>query len=103
VRNTLAGSEQINVNRGAESLAIKLGYDSVNVNGIDIVHTQDCPADTCYGIKWEYVEVQSMLNQLFESEKDKDGQLQSDILTIDFLGNVRFESPAYFIKIYDVS
>lgn len=103
IKQSLAASEQINVNRGDNSLATKLGYESVSLNGIDITYTQDMPASTCYGIKWDKVGVHSLGGQLFETDKERDWFVQSDVLGLTFMGNLRFESPAYFIKLGEFS
>lgn len=104
VKTGLAGDESIQVTRGPESsLAAKLGYDHVYVDGVELVKDRYCPADTVYGFVWDKLQLRTMAGQLFEKKGDDNLTNLTEEIVFTFFGNLAIKSPAYSIKVYNFS
>jgi len=100
----LQARTRVNIDRGsAGSLAAKLGFNSINHEGVDIVASSGMPANTGYGLCFDKMSVRCLRDQLFTKEKETDLTVYSEIFDLCFLGQFRIESPAYMIKIYPYS
>lgn len=99
VADSLTSSEQININRGKESLMASLGYDTINFEGIDLIDEINCPADTAWGVNFDHLELKSMQSQLFEKTESRDDTVSTKNVTFDFYGNLVADSPRFFAKV----
>lgn len=82
-----------------------LGYgDTFNFEGAEITWEYGMPANTGYGLNADYIELCSMQPRLFQPngpyENEVDKSLRYDI---DFFGNLRFDSPKFFFKLFNYS
>jgi hypothetical protein len=99
IKDSLTADEQINIVRGPkESLMAKLGYNAISWEGVDIINEIDCPANTCYGICFDHLELKSMQKDLFVMDTDTDPLQMTKALIYKFYGNLMIDSPAYFCK-----
>ena len=90
----LEAKESIEIRRGgADSLAIKLGFDALNLMGVDIVQDFGVPSTEGWGVTLDQLTLRSMQNQLFEWDKDRDWYTRADLVGIDFYGNLQIHTP----------
>jgi hypothetical protein len=94
--NAISEKERIQVTRGAGgSLAIKLGFDAINYDGVDVVTEWGVPTGVGYGLSLRNKAIQlcSMQDQLFVADKDDDWSTKTHRLSLDFYGNLMCKTP----------
>lgn len=101
VNDSLTASEQININRGKESLMASLGYETITFEGIDLIDEINCPSGTAWGVNFDHLTLRSMQSQLFEKTDSRDDTVSTKNVTFDFYGNLVADSPRFFIEIAD--
>lgn len=82
-----------------------LGYgDTFNFEGAEITWEYGMPANTGYGINADYIELASMQGRLFQPNGPYENEVDKSIrYDIDFFGNLRFDSPKFFFKLFNYS
>ena len=104
--NALQPEERITVTRGqalnnpSSSALVKLGFNNItNWDGVDVTWEFGVPAATGYGWCLGQVEFRSLQETLFASVGPTYNPTNVDWkFHIDFLGNLKFNSPRGFIK-----
>jgi hypothetical protein len=94
--------ERIIISAGAKKGGlVSLGFgDTFNYDGVDITQEYGIPANTAYGWNMSKIDLNSLQPTLFDVTGPLiDVTTQSDLFSIDFYGNLRFESPRNFLKI----
>lgn len=86
-----------------KSKLVDLGFKTISYDGLEIADDYDVPDLTGYLFSWENIELHSMQDQLVAYERDKKIETSDDLYSADFYGQMRFESPALFGKIYPVT
>ena len=86
-----------------KSKLVDLGFKTISYDGLEIADDYDVPDLTGYLFSWENIELHSMQDQLVAYERDKKIETSDDLYSADFYGQMRFESPALFGKIYSVT
>lgn len=97
----LSAKEQIWIERGTRKDGLlSMGYtDVVNFDGVDVTYEYGIPAGTAYGWNTMEMQLKSMQDRLFVMEDiDYDIVSKSDLFSIDFFGNYRY-NPRYFGKV----
>ena len=89
--------ERIAVSQDAELL--KLGFKHTTHLGVPILGEYGCTAGVAYGLKWSEMCLESMQSQIFSKDDDEDITTQTKLMTLDFFGNMRYTSPAFFCKL----
>lgn len=82
----------------------KLGFRHIRIDGIPYMSEFGCTALACYGLKWKHMQLVNMQNQLWDFAKDLDidyGGAQK--IFMDFYGNMKYETPAFFAKLVAIS
>ncbi len=85
-----------------KSPIVDLGIKTVNFEGLEMLSDPFCPSGTAYLLTTEKMELMSMQSQLIEVHKDTD-PYNTDTFMFDFFGNLKAESPAYFVKFAAIS
>ncbi len=101
-QNSLVDKERIDISQTNPELT-KLGFSGINWNGIPLLSDYACTADVCYGIPKEYIELRSMQSQLVEKQDDEDVTIKTKKVIFDSWCQMRFETPAFFPCIRDVT
>lgn len=78
----------------------RLGFKTLQYDGIELMGGHGLPADTGYGLSFDHMELLSLQNDLFQKYTDFDIDHTADKTLFCFFGNWKFESPAYFVKFY---
>jgi hypothetical protein len=79
---------------------VKLGFRHIRIDGIAFMAEFGCTPRACYGLSWKNMELLSMQKTLWDITKDFDidyGGAQK--ILIDFYGQMRYDSPAFFAKL----
>ena len=102
--NTVDANERIMVSRAPESSRmVRMGFhDVINIDGTDVSWEDGLTANTGYGVTWDRMELCSMQSQLIVTEKDVDLPSFSSRFALDCYGNLRVDSPKYFLKIQSI-
>jgi hypothetical protein len=82
-----------------------MGYgDTFNFEGAEITWEFGMPADTGYGLNVDYIELCSMQARLFQPNGPYENEVDKSIrYDIDYFGNLRFDSPKFFFKLFKYS
>lgn len=76
------------------------GFKSVfELDGVEVTWDYGVPSLVGYGFNFNALELLSMQEQLFSMETEYDIDSQSTKWVVDFLGNLKFESPRNFLKL----
>lgn len=84
------------------SAVVDLGIRTLMFEGLEMLSDPFCPAGSAYLLSTSKMELMNMQSQLVEVHKTTD-PYNTDTLMLDFFGNLRFESPAFFVKFADIS
>lgn len=100
--------ERLVVNQGGGGdgrTLTSMGYgDTFNFEGAEITWEFGTPVNTGYGINADYIELASMQGRLFQPNGPYEHQVDKTIrYDIDFFGNLRFDSPKFFFKLFNYS
>lgn len=101
--SSLEEKERVIVGDQDQDLA-NLGFRHIRIDGIPYMSEFGCTALACYGISFKNMQILSMQKQLWNLAKDIDlehGGAQE--LYVDFFGNIRFKSPAFFAKLINAA
>jgi hypothetical protein len=101
-QDSLIDKERIAVSAAGNDL-IKLGFRALNWNGMDIASDYNCTRNVAYGLVPKKFQVRSLLPQLLGKQGDEDITIMTDILQFESWLNMRFETPAYFPCIREIS
>lgn len=93
--------EKIELTDAKDTLAV--GFRAVTYDGIPLVSEYGVPASTGYGLVLDKMELRSMQSQLFAIDEDQEIDNKTSKLSLDFFGNLSYESPAFSIKWYTFS
>jgi len=94
------------VQRGpAESTLVKLGFQTLTYEGVDIISDPWITTSGVYGyaLIWDELELRSLQSQLIMKEDDRDITTQSDIVAADAYLNLRITSPAFLGEFADIT
>jgi hypothetical protein len=80
-----------------------VGFKKLTFEGLTFVEEYGVPSDVCYLINFDKLELRSMQKQLVMTEKDTDITTKTELISLDFYGNLLMESPAYFGKLAAIS
>ncbi len=78
-----------------------IGFKTLQFEGLELTQSYGVPADVGYGLRWDKMELKSMQGQLFASAKDDDITTSTELIAMDFYGNLMVDSPAYLAKLHD--
>lgn len=96
-KQSMDDKERVIVTSGSE--VADLGFKTMKFEGVDLLSEYGVPDGAAYGIYVDSMELCSMQSKLFMIDQEDDIVLSSRRLAIDFYGNMRFKSPAHFVKI----
>lgn len=106
--NILDGKERLVVNRGEKEGLVSMGFSNViEVDGCPVMWDLACPTtdannDTVQGYGWTTDRVEFHLlgneKQVFKAEVTFNDSYRADNIFVYMLGNLKFESPRYFMK-----
>jgi hypothetical protein len=89
--------------RGDTLTAMGFG-ETYMFEGVEVTWEYGTPANTGYGFNCDYMELMSMQDRLFVPNGPYENEVDKSIrFDIDFFGNLRFESPRYFFKLFNYS
>jgi len=97
-----SSDEMVRIQATAKSPVVDLGIQTLNFEGVELLADPHCPENTAYILDPQYMELRCLQDQLVEVREDTD-PYNNDTIYMDFHGNLRFESPAYFVKLTPVS
>ena len=86
----------------AKSQVVDLGIKTLMFEGLEMLSDPFAPAKAVYLLTTDKMELMSMQSQLVELHKTTD-PYATDTLMLDFFGNLRVDSPAFFVKLADIS
>lgn len=96
-KNAQSAKQQINVQPTTSPLWAMGFRDVMNIDGKDYTHDYDVPANECHGLNLDEVEVRSLNEQLFWTQKPwYDARTLSDLFLMGAFGNFRFRKPKGF-------
>jgi hypothetical protein len=98
---SLEADQQIEVTQQSEMT--KLGFRTLQFEGIELFSEYGVPDAVGYGIIWDSLTLRSMQGQLVAIEKDKDIRSADDLLAADFWGNLQIETPAWMAKLLAIT
>jgi hypothetical protein len=81
---------------------VDLGITALHFEGVELIADPYCPADTAYLIPTKNIELLMLQNQLIEVHENTD-PYANDTFYMDFHGNLRMETPAFFAKLTTIS
>jgi len=90
--------ERLVVNRAQDVAATKLGFKSINIDGVDVLWDNGIPTGKGYGVCWDEMELMSYQKQLFVSEQSFQHETMADRVSVDFYGNLRVKSPRCLVQ-----
>lgn len=98
-KNSQDPRQQITVS-ATDSPLWKLGFRNVmNLDGVEITHDYDVPANTFYGLNFDQIQCRSMNEQLFWAPNlPMDPTRLADLFAMGAFGNFRFRNPKAFCK-----
>jgi hypothetical protein len=76
-----------------------VGYKELTFEGLTIAYEYGVPEGCGYFLDFDAIELMSMQGQLVEKADDTDITTSTDLIALDFYGNMRFEAPSYFGKL----
>lgn len=78
----------------------ELGFspESTSFDGVDVTWEYGITSGIGYGIILDKLSLESMQGQLFVADKDWDIAARTKRFSLDFYGNLRIESPKFFLK-----
>ena len=85
-----------------KSQVVDFGIQTTNFEGLEIVADPFCPAETAYVLDSSRVKLFTLQPKLVHMHQSTD-HFGNTLYYLDFYGNYRFESPAYFAKLYKVA
>lgn len=100
-KTSLEADQQIEVTQQSEMT--KLGFRTLQFEGIELFSEYGVPDAVGYGIIWESMTLRSMQGQLFAMEKDRDIRSMDDLMAVDFWGNLQMETPAWMAKLLAIT
>lgn len=82
-----------------------MGYgDTFNFEGAEITWEYGMPLNTGYGLNVDFIELCSMQARLFQPNGPYENEVDKSIrYDIDFFGNLKFDSPKWFFKLFNYS
>lgn len=80
-----------------------VGYKMLTFEGLSIAYEYGVPDGCGYFLSFDAMELMSMQSQLVEKADDTDITTSTDLIALDFYGNLRFEAPSYFGKLAAIS
>lgn len=111
--NILDGKERLVVNRGQSADLVSMGFTNViEVDGCPVMWDLACPTtdangDVVQGYGWTTDRLEFHLlgseKQVFKAEVTFNDTYRADNIFVYMLGNLRFESPRYFMKFAAIS
>lgn len=96
-KETLTDKERIIITTDTETM--KLGFKVLNWEGTELLSEYGVPADACYGLRFDSMELRSMQSKLFMADEAKDLTFSATQLSLDFYGTMKFTTPADFVKV----
>lgn len=86
-------NQQVQVKRGNDSTLVKLGFTSVNFDGVDLAWEDTVSGTVGYGLSFDKIKLHSMQSQLIEISEDFDIETSSDRILLDSYLQLQIESP----------
>jgi len=100
--DSLDANERTWINNNGGELA-KLGFQSIVINGSELVTAFGVPATWGQAVDWDALEFWSMQPTLFGFDKDKSIDDSTDRVKCDFWGGMRIETPAFSGGLDDIT
>lgn len=99
-KDTKDSIERVIVNQGSKDRAYGIENDSIYQDGAELTHEFGIPPEVAYGVNIKKTEIKSMQDKLFALEgPEYDAPSRSWRIAVDFLGQLKFESPRHFGKL----
>lgn len=93
-KNRQETKERVIVERGQDSDVVKLGYRSMNFEGVDLVSDVHVPAGKIFGFPADAVELLSLQDQLLSTATETNLEDRTDRIALDFYGNFKMNPRA---------
>ena len=77
---------------------LDLGYPTIRQSGVKIMTDYHAPADKGWGVILSELELMSQQPQLFVRDEGEDWDIQLETTYLDFFGNMKISTPAYFVS-----
>ena len=95
--------ERLVVSRAEDVATSKLGFKSINIDGVDVMWDNAIPTGIGYGVCWDELELMSYQKQLFVSENSFQHETMADRVSVDFYGNMRIKNPRCLVQFTELS
>uniref|UniRef100_A0A6M3K8P1 Capsid protein n=1 Tax=viral metagenome TaxID=1070528 RepID=A0A6M3K8P1_9ZZZZ len=100
-KQSLIGTQRFELTQSSE--LTKMGFRTLSYEGIEVMSQGGVPAGTTYLFRWDNLSLHSMFKQLIDVEEDKDPNDSTTLYYFDNFSNMRFDSPAFFAKLVNIS
>jgi len=100
-KDSLAGQQRFTTT--ADSKLTKLGFQTLQYEGLEIATEYGVPQQLAYVLPWEKLEFRSMQKQLVAVAQDTDITTSERLIAMDCYGNFLCESPGFTGKLEAVS
>ncbi len=102
--NSLESKERVVIERSREgSLAAKLGWNALNMLGMDMVTEYPIGTSRAYMLSFKNLTLRSMQPQLFVMEKENDFISATKRLNLDFYGQLFIDTPRNSAKFVSIT
>lgn len=88
-KNRQETKERVVIERGQDSDVVKLGFRSLNFEGVDLVSDAHVPANGVFGFPATAIELASLEDQLLVPAEEMQLEDRTDRIALDFLGNTK--------------
>lgn len=93
-KNRQETKERIVVEKGQDSDVTKLGFRSLNFEGVDLVSDAHVPANGVFGFPAEAIEIASLQDQLLTPGQEMQLEDRTERVALDFFGNTKLSPRA---------
>ena len=81
----------------------QVGFKTWNWEGLEIAHEYAVPSGVGYMFPWDALEIHCMEEQIVQYERDHKIESLDDLYAAYFFGQMRFETPAWLVKLAAIS
>lgn len=83
----------------AKSPIVDIGIRTLSFEGLELIADSACPSGVAYMFNPDYLELMCLTGQLWERTEDSDITTQTDLVRLDFDGNLVVYSPASLARL----